>query len=171
MKRIFFKVLIIIAFTFTTTIPSLAQKVGYMNTQTVLAQIPEYAVAQQTLEKLGNQYKEYLTKESAKVDEAYLKYQSERARLTESQRIEREDEIVAMERAVKEKQNEYFGEKGAMATKSEELMAPIKNKVNEAVKKVASQYGYTLILDISAIQGVIYKDDNSDLSLEIIKNL
>ena len=32
------------------------QKVGYMNTQTVLAQIPEYVAATQTLEKMGKQY-------------------------------------------------------------------------------------------------------------------
>ena len=33
-----------------------AQKVGYINTEKILAAIPEYKSAQTELEKLGNQY-------------------------------------------------------------------------------------------------------------------
>lgn len=166
MKRVIIAISILIL-----SVSLYGQKVGYMNSQTVLAQISEYTSAQQTLEALSKQYQEYLSKESAKVDEAYRKYQAERGTLTETQKRERENQIIEMERGVKEKQNEYFGEKGVMATKSEELLAPIKAKVDGAVKKVASLFGYTLILDISSLQGVIYYDEESDLSLEIIKHL
>ena len=145
------------------------QKVGYMNTQTVLAQIPEYVAATQTLEKLGKQ--DYIEGEKIKIDNAYRKYQADRPRLGESARQTRENEIISMERDLQKKQKEYFGEGGVMSAKSEELLNPIKEKVDAAVKKVAKERGLSLIIDVSAQQGVVYQDPEHDLSMEIVKNL
>lgn len=148
-----------------------AQKVGYVNTETILSQIPEYVSAQTTLEKLSGQYKSAIENESSKVDAAYKNYQADRAGLNEGQRQMRENEIISMEREVKEKQKTYFGEDGIMAKKSDELMSPIREKVNRAIEKVAKNGNYSLIIDISTTQWVVYKDDAADLSLEVIKNL
>ena len=147
------------------------QKVGYMNTQTVLAQIPEYVAATQTLEKMGKQYQDYIEGEKIKIDNAYRKYQADRPRLGESARQTRENEIISMERDLQKKQKEYFGEGGVMSAKSEELLNPIKEKVDAAVKKVAKERGLSLIIDVSVQQGVVYQDPEHDLSMEIVKNL
>lgn len=148
-----------------------AQKVGYVNTQTILSQIPDYVSAQQTLEKLGNQYKQYLENESSKIEAAYRQYQADRARLTESQKQVRENEIISMERSLQEKQKEYFGEEGIMVVKSEQLIGPIKNQVDAAIKRVADKQGYSLIIDVSSMQGIVYKNDTYDLSMEVLRNL
>lgn len=148
-----------------------AQKVGYVSTETILSQIPEYVSAQAALEKLSGQYKTAIENESSKVDAAYRSYQSDRPRLSEEQKKMRENEIIVMERQVKEKQKEYFSEDGIMAKQSSEMMSPIRERVSKAIEKVAKGGNYTLIIDVSSIQGVIYKDDSADLSLEVIKNL
>lgn len=150
---------------------SFGQKVGYVNTKTILAQIPEYVSAQQTLEKLNKQYQDYIDGERGKIQTAYQKYQNERPRLSEGQKQSRENEIIQMERKLQEKQKEYFGEEGIMARKSQELISPIKARVDMAIEKVAKERGYSILIDISAMQGVVYKDDTFDLSLEVIKNL
>lgn len=167
MKRILLTILSLVV----ASVAANGQKVGYMNTQTILAQIPEYVTATQTLEKLSDQYKQYLESEKSKIDQAYIKYQAERGNLNESARQNRENEIISMERALQERQKEYFGEDGVMSQKSSQLLNPIKSKVNAAIRKVAQNGGYTLILDISAMQGVAYYDESADLSLEIIRNL
>lgn len=167
MKRILF---VLIALLVSLNIAK-AQKVGYINTQTILAEMPEYLSAQQSLEKLSAQYQQYLEQEAAKIEEAYRAYQSERARLTESQKQARENDIISMEKRLQEKQKEYFGEKGVMATKSEQLLNPLKSRVDAAIRKVAQSRGYTLIIDVSAVQGVVYADQTADLSLEVIRNL
>lgn len=167
MRKLF---IVIIAFLLPLT-TVFAQKVGYISTETILEQIPEYKSAQNTLEKLSQQYKSVIDSESEKVDEAYQRYQADRARLSEDQKRSRENEIIKMEREVKEKQKSYFGEDGVMAKKSAELMNPVKERLDRAVSKVAKSRGYSLIIDISTTQGVVYKDDAADLSLEVIKNL
>lgn len=165
------RVLLIAVSLIIASVAAKGQKVGYMNTQTILTQIPDYVTATQTLEKLSNQYQQYLQEEKSKIDQAYVKYQADRANLNESARQKRENEIISMERALQEKQKNYFGENGVMSQKSSQLLDPIKSKVDAAVRKVAENRGYDLILDISAIQGVAYYDESADLSLEIIRNL
>lgn len=165
------KILLILSALLLSASAVFAQKVGYVNTQTILEQIPDYVSAQKTLEQLGNQYRQYLEGESSKIESAYRQYQADRTRLTESQKQVRENEIISMERALQEKQKEYFGEEGIMVVKSEQLIGPIKNQVDAAIKRVADKQGYSLILDVSSMQGVVYKNDAYDLSMEVIRNL
>lgn len=165
------KVLTLIVTILLCSFVSNGQKVGYLNTQTILSQVPEYNTAVQTLEKLGNQYKQYIEKEKAKIDEAYAKYQSERGSLSESARQNSENQIINMERNLQAKQKEYFGENGVMAKKSEQLLNPIRSKVDNAIRKVAQKGGYSLIVDLSAVQGVAYYNEAEDLSLEVVRNL
>lgn len=148
-----------------------AQKTGYVNTETILSNIPEYTSAQSTLETLSKQYMTLIENESAKVDAAYKAYQSDRPRLTESEKQIRERDIVALERSVKEKQKVYFGEDGIMSKKSEELLSPIKAKVEAAIAQVAINGGYDIIIDLKSIQGVVYNNPTSDLSPLVIKEL
>lgn len=148
-----------------------AQKVGYVNTQTILTQIPDYANAMQTLEKLSKQYQQYIDTEKGKIEEFYLRYQAERPKLNEAERQKRERDIISMERNLQEKQKEYFGEGGVMASKSEQLLNPIRARVDNAIKKVAAKYGYSLVIDLSAVQGVVYNDGTLDVSMEVVGNL
>lgn len=167
MKRILFVLIALLA----SAGVAQAQKVGYINTQTILGEMPEYLSAQQSLEKLSAQYQQYLEQEAAKIEAAYRAYQSDRSRLTESQKQARENDIISMEKRLQEKQKEYFGEKGVMVTKSEQLLNPLRSRVDAAIRKVAQSRGYTLIIDVSAVQGVVYADQTADLSLEVIRNL
>lgn len=145
--------------------------VGYLNTQTILSQIPDYVSAQQSLEKLNAQYKTAIEAESAKVDQAYKSYQSDRAGLSEAQKKARENEIITMERAVKELQKTYFGEDGVMAKQTAQLMNPIKERVDKAIERVAAEKKLILIIDVSSLQGVVYRNAEYDLSDEVVKYL
>ena len=80
------------------------------------------------------------------------------------QRQNAENEIISKERVVQEKQKIYFGEDGIMAKKAEELLSPIQKEVNKAIEDVAKLGGYDLILDLAAMQGVVYKKEALDLT-------
>lgn len=144
-------------------------KIGYINTETILSKIPEYKVAQEKLEVLSNQYKEKIDGELKKVEILYASYQSSKATLGETQRAQRENEIISMERNVKEQQKTYFGQDGVMQKKSEELLNPVKDKVQQAIDKVAKDGNFMLILDLAALQGVAYSNENDNLSGTVLK--
>lgn len=167
MKKIVFTVLAIACF----AMQSYAQKLGYINTEKILSQLPEYAAAQQTLNDLSAQYKAKVDAEFKVVEQMYNKYMSVKGTLTAAQQSQQEEAIIAREKSAKELRNMYFGQDGYMQKKSSELMMPIKAKVNEAVDKIAKNENFMIIFDLAILQGVVYDNPQYDLSdrvLEII---
>lgn len=144
-------------------------RVGYINTETILSQISEYKIAQEKLEVLSKQYKEKVDSELKQIEMLYQSYQSAKSTLSQSQKDQRENEIIARERSVKELQKSYFGQDGVMQKKSEEFLAPLKAKVQQAIDKVAKDGNYMLIFDLAALQGVAYSNANDNLSTTVLK--
>ncbi|MBQ6958385.1 MAG: OmpH family outer membrane protein [Bacteroidales bacterium] len=141
-----------------------AQKIGYINTENILSEIPAYVSAQQQLEALSDKYKAAIETELGKIETLYQNYQSNKNSMSSIQRQNAENEIISKERVVQEKQKIYFGEDGIMAKKAEELLSPIQKEVNKAIEDVAKLGGYDLILDLAAMQGVVYKKEALDLT-------
>ena len=164
------KTLIAIALMLTAAFSAQAQKVGLINTEQILARIPAYASAQEQLNALNDKYKATIETEMGRIETLYQNYQANRASMSASQRQSAENEIIAKERVVQEKQKIYFGEDGIMAKKAEDLLAPIRDRVNRVIEAVAKKGGYDLVLDLAALQGVVYKRDAIDLT-EIVTEL
>ena len=141
-----------------------AQKIGYINTETILSEIPAYVAAQSQLDALSDKYKAAIEAEMGKIETLYQNYQATRNSMSASQRQNAENEIISKGRVVQEKQKIYFGEEGIMAKKAEELLSPIRQEVSKAIEDVAKLGGYDLIIDLAAVQGVVYKNEKLDLT-------
>lgn len=148
-----------------------AQKIGYIDTDSILVRIPEYVQAQQQLSELADKYKSAVETDLGKVDRLYQTYQSNKTSYSASVKASKEQEIVSEEKAVKEKRKLYFGEDGVMAKKTKELVGPIQERVQNAIDKVAESGGYMIIIDLAANSGVVYYDNRYTLDNEVLKLL
>lgn len=163
--------LLIITIAFSTVCFANAQRIGYLNSENILNQIPEYVIATQNLDELADSYKSLIEVELGKVDKLYRNYQNNKSYYTASQKQSKENQIIEAERAVKEMQDEYFGEGGVMAQKSEQLLGPIRERVQAAIDIVSKQRGYQLVIDLAVVTGVVYLDGSQSLDNEVIKIL
>jgi len=148
-----------------------AQKVGYVNSETILSQIPAFTAAQQELDKLNQLYSDLIEEELTKVEAQFKNYQQLKNQMTPQQREAKENEIISAEKVIQERQKVYFGDEGIMVKKSEELLKPVMDKLQTAIDNYAKNNGYMIIIDVASISGIVYKDPAYDLSAEIIKNL
>lgn len=145
-----------------------AQNIAFVNTETILESISEYNSAQEFLNNLSDKYKATLEQEIGKIDALYQNYQKNKASMSASQRAAAEEEIISKEKVVKEKQNIYFGEDGIMYRKSEELLSPIKQRVDAVIESVISeQGGVDLVIDIAVNQGIVYYNKARDLTEKV----
>lgn len=167
MKRILFAIAVFCA----ASISLGAQSYGYVNTQKILEKIPAYNLAQEKLEQTGGTYQAEIENSLKDVESLFMRYQAEKPRLNEQQRLVREKEIISMEKAVKEKQKSYFGEEGTMAKMSGELINPIRDMVQKAIESVAIESGSAFVIDISTAQGIIYNNPRYDLTAKVLKKL
>ncbi|MBO4536016.1 MAG: OmpH family outer membrane protein [Bacteroidales bacterium] len=164
MKKSFLAIVALLAFIVTAG----AQKIGYINTETILGEIPAYVSAQSQLDAMSDKYKAAIETELGKIETLYQNYQATRNSMSAAQRQNAENEIISKERVVQEKQKIYFGEDGIMAKKAEELIGPIRARVDKAIAEVARKGGYDLVIDLAAVQGVVYKNEALDLTPYVI---
>lgn len=165
------KVCMILLAAMTAIIPAKAQKVGFINTDSVMVALPEYQSAIKQLDEKAAQYKQELQSTLASIDKLYNNYQSQKNYLSSTQRTSIENDIISKEQQMKKRQEEYFGAEGEMAKASEQLLAPIRAKVSEAVARYSAENGYNLIIDLAVNAGIIYKNDADDITNTVINIL
>lgn len=165
MKKLF----LVFALAFAAIVPAKAQKVGFINTDSVLLAIPEYKTAIEQLDAQADKYKNQLDQELQIIDRLYNSYQSQKSYLSSSQRTSIENDIISREQQLKTKQDQYFGQDGVMAKQSESLLSPIRTKVTNAIASYAEANGYSMIVDTAVSTGIVYKRDSDDITSAIIK--
>lgn len=162
------KIVIVLVALLASLGPACAQKIAYINTETILNGIPAYQAAQTQLETLSDKYRASIETELGKVESLYQEYQATRNSMSAAQRQNKENEIIQKERVVQEKQKIYFGEDGIMAKKAEELIDPIRKDVDKAIADVARANGYDLILDLASMPGVVYRNEALDVTAQVL---
>lgn len=101
----------------------------------------------------------------------YKEYQKASASLSAAQKTQREEAIVAKEKEAAELRKKYFGPEGEMAKKQEALIAPIQDKIYEAVKQISEQKGYAAVVDRGSAQSIIFASPSIDISNEVLSRL
>lgn len=165
------KLSLFILFALAAVIPAKAQKIGFINTDSVMVALPEYQAAIIQLDARAEQYKQELETSLKTVEQMYNSYQSQKSYLSSSQRSGIENEIITKEQEVKKRQESYFGAQGEMAKVSEKLLSPIRQKVSDAVAAYSLQNGYSVVIDLAVNAGIIFKNEADDITNAIIKIL
>lgn len=164
MKKIKFLILF-----FVITNYSLAQKFAYVDTDYILAKIPEYNQAQDKLDNYSKGWQEEIEMTMQKIEKMYRSYQSEQILLTEEMKSAREDMIFSEEKKVQDLQIKYFGPKGMLFSKRQELIKPIQDKIYDAIQQVATNNKYSVIFDSSSDLIMLYSNNNLDKSDKVLE--
>ena len=165
------KIILIVAGFFTITSVALAQKIGFVDTEYILNQIPEYKAAKSELDKTSADWQKEIETKYAEIDKLYKAYQAEQILLTDDLKKKRENEIINREKEAKDLQKQRFGVDGDLFKKRQELIKPIQDRVYTAVQKLAAEKLYDFILDKSAGITVIFADPKLDKSDDVLKQL
>lgn len=142
------------------TVAAQAQKFGYLNSQAILANMPEVKEMNSNLKVLGEQLQK-------KGKQMYDEYQKE---LTAAQQKEAQGELAPIDKEkiskkLEEKQNEILAYEKDMqkqlAEKEQKLIEPILEKINAAIEAVAKDEGLTMVFE----QGVLlYADESMNIN-------
>ena len=164
MKKIKFLILF-----FLITNHSLAQKFAYVDTDYILAKIPEYNQAQDKLDNYSKGWQEEIEITMQKIEKMYRSYQSEQILLTEEMKSARENLIFAEEKKVQDLQIKYFGPEGMLFSKRQVLIKPIQDKIYDAIQQVATNNKYSVIFDSSSDLIMLYTNNNLDKSDKVLE--
>ncbi|MBS9766751.1 MAG: OmpH family outer membrane protein [Flavobacteriaceae bacterium] len=168
-KRVLLLLLLVSAISFAQR--SNAPKIGVVDMEFILENIPEYREAQAKLTLKANAWQEEIEKMEKEVVVLQKKLGNERILLTNELINEKEDFIKLKEIDVKNLQNRYFGTKGAYYKLRQVLVKPIQDEVYNSVQEIARKRKYDMVLDKSSELLFLYVDNKYDISELVLKTI
>lgn len=148
-----------------------AQNYMVVDSEKVFKSLSTYNNALEQIEQLSAQYQAKVDAKFQEVERLYNSYMQQRAALSEATRQQREQQILQKEQEATEYQESIFGTDGELMKKRMELIQPIQQRVFSTIERYATQYGYDLVIDISANPTVLYYSSKVDYTQQIINAL
>lgn len=163
MKRLSLIVLLFFA-VFSTNAQS---KIGTIDAEYILAQLPETSEVNKSLEGYNAELQAELEATIEKYEGLVKEYQETVATMEETVKKEKEDSIIELENSIK-----GFRQKASvmMQMKRNELNGPLYDKIDAAMKKVIAEDGYTQIFHTGA-SGLAYSRPEDDITDRVMEKL
>ncbi|MBN2281528.1 MAG: OmpH family outer membrane protein [Candidatus Marinimicrobia bacterium] len=146
------------------------QKIGFVNSDRILAEYKEAQEAQSKLDveakKLQDEYQMMILK----LDSLRQSYEQQKMLMSESRRKEKEDEIIKLQQNIQVFQQQKLGPQGEIYQKQNEIVGPVLEKVKNIIKEVAEEKNYDFIFDTVA-GNILYAEPVHDMTDDVIYKL
>ena len=121
-----------------------AQKIGHVNSQEIMAIMPETKRMAEKLDSLQGVYETQLANMQEEFNKKVAEFQQQQATMTAGVREFRQQELAEMEQRT---QMFYQTVQKELQVKQVEYLQPVQNKLLEAINKVGAAQGCTYVMD------------------------
>ena len=123
-----------------------AQKFGHINSQEILSVMPEYKKAQTDISTMEQQYKDEIQRAMDDLNKKYAAFQEEQANLPQNIKDRRMKELQELQENGMQFQQDASQQ---LQQSWMEMLQPIAQKIDDAIKAVGQEGGYTYIFDLN----------------------
>ena len=169
------KVVILLSIVFlsaTVFAQEMSIKIGYVDSQVILNQYPPAVKAQSDLDAMVQKWYQQIDSMNVELNQEVQEYQQQAATMTEDARAAREQELVKKQQATEQfRQAKFNQQNGELYRKQEEFLGPIKEKVFDAIDKVAQVEGMKFVFDKAGDVVLLYASEEYDITYKVLDQL
>lgn len=147
-----------------TSFTSAQSKIAHINKQELIKAMPAYAQAQVEIEKLGKTYEATIQGSLKELDVKLKQYNAEAESQTEQANMDRMQEVEGMKQSLSQYQQQAQKD---LQEKEFNLLKPIVEKADAAIKAVAKTQGFQYVVD----SAMLIVADGKDLTADVKKQL
>jgi outer membrane protein len=148
------------------------QRFGYVNSQSILENLPEAQEAQKKLNVMIQSSQDSIQKMSADLQAKAELYQKQSGMMTEANKTSEQQKLMDQDQAIKQFQQTKFGQGGEIAVQREKIFAPIREKIMKIIQVVAKEEKMNFVLDKgSEVSAVLYADAQYDITFKVLDRL
>lgn len=168
-----FKVLFLLAILLTSFSLSAQRgvRLGYIDTEYILENVPEYKQANALLDKKVTQWKSEVEKRLAEIDLKKKELENEKILLTKELYDERFEDLSFDEAEIIDYQQKRFGPNGDLMIQKRQLIEPIQDQIFAAVQEIAELKKFDFIFDKSADVVMLYAAERYDISEQVLRTI
>lgn len=145
MKK-FFLALALVLFPALMMSAQTQQKIGVVDTQTILMAMPETKAMQTELDALMKKYENTLVEMQKEYQTKFEEFVAQQDKMVESIKVRKQQEIEDLAKRIQELNNVAQQD---VQKKQAELFTPIQTKVRDAINKVGAENGFAYLMDAS----------------------
>ena len=146
-------------------------RIGYIDTEYILQNVPEYQEATAQLDKKVQEWKSEIDQRLTVIDTKKKQLNSERVLLTKELYEERLEDITFEEAEILDYQQKRFGPNGDLMIQKKQLIQPIQDQIFAAVQEIAGNKQYDFIFDKSADVVMLYSAERFDISELVLRSI
>ena len=147
-----------------------AQKFGKVNTQTIMQSLPELSKVNGELEATAKQYENDLKAMQDELQRKAQEYDKSKSTMNETKQKETEQTLMDLQQKI---QQAYQDNSQALQKAQQEKMAPITQRLVNAIQAVGKAGGYVYIMDtqmgIPYVSETLSKDVTAEVKAELNK--
>ena len=146
-------------------------QMAFVDTKFILNKMPDYADSIAKLNYLTALWQKEIDDKQAILDKMFKDFEKDEAMLSDEWKKKRSDQIFNHQKELRDLQRSRFGYEGDLFKKKQELVKPIEDRVNVAIKSTANRLSYTIVLDKSEGNTVMFSKSALDITEEVEKEL
>jgi len=147
------------------------QKIGYVNTDSILGKMPAYEQAKQKLEQLSSQWRDDMQQMHKEIEQLKENYNAQKILYTKAKQRQKEQLIAKKTETLTNYRKNKFGADGAYYKQQQILLKPIQRKVYEAIKIVADQQNIDFVFDRAHNTTLLYAQNHWNLNEKVLQKL
>jgi outer membrane protein len=152
MKKLFKVALVAICMLSAGNFAEAQSKVGYIDFQTIVGQMPQFKTIKAQLDAYSKQFTDQLTLLNNELNAKGAAFQKESATMTDAVRTVKQSELQEINKRIQDYQTSAQQQYG---DKSNELSKPLIDQIKAAVNAVAKEKGYNYVLDSGQITLIV----------------
>lgn len=123
------------------------QKIGFIDSDVIMQQMPEYTGIEQRLNLLSENWQQEIDEMEEEIVELEREFEAREILFTEEIRQERLTEIEQRKNELDQYIEEKFGPQGEYYARQKELLEPIQRLIFDALTRVATRDSYDFVFD------------------------
>ena len=147
-------------------------KIGYVDSQIILTQLPEAIKAQGDLDALTNTWSNQLDSMTLAYQQSLADYQKQANTMPEDKKLQAQQSLLAKEQEILNFRRDKFGQgTGEIFKRQEEIFNPVKDKIYKAIEDIAKQEDMKFVFDKSGDIILLYADSEFDITYQVLDKL
>lgn len=146
-------------------------RVGYIDMEYILENVPSYTEAKNQLEQKAQKWKQDIEIKRNEINALKEALKAEKVLLTKELLEEREEEIAFLEKELIAFQEQKFGPKGDLIVQKTVLVKPIQDQIFTIVQDLAEARKFDFIFDKSSDLTLLFAAKRHDLSDMVIRQM
>jgi Skp family chaperone for outer membrane proteins len=171
MRKQFLYLFLILAVAQTINAQTRGTKLGYIDMEYILQNVPNYTEAKVQLEQKSQKWKLEIETKKIEINKLKDALKAEKALLTKELISERETEISFLENENLDFQQKRFGPNGDLINQKSILVKPIQDQIFTAVQDIAEAQKYDFIFDKASDLTMLFAAKRFDISEQVLRVL